>query len=210
MSRSHDAAGADSGEAPRPIDLHENGPFLVGCLAQLLLLEFDLVVQQLVLRADGDVLAHSHAEAARDETGDPGQDNRVRGFGRRAATPMIRQTLATSPSVTPNTVGRRTLEPRVSWGPAGAARTCRIALSTAIDSSVRSADRDHRLAHYGRPRSNEGSYSNQLIEHRVGERVIRSLGRTVPESSMNWLKNGMFTDSAIGIILRAVTTCLSC
>src|ERR1035437_6729055 len=37
------------------------------------------------------------------------------------ATPMIRLTLATRPSVAPNTEGRRMLEPRVSWGPVGAA-----------------------------------------------------------------------------------------
>src|ERR1035437_3106931 len=37
------------------------------------------------------------------------------------ATPMIRLTLATRPSVAPNTAGRRMLEPRVSWGLVGAA-----------------------------------------------------------------------------------------
>jgi hypothetical protein len=39
--------------------------------------------------------------------------------------PMIRLTLATRPSVAPNTVGRSTLEPRVSWGLDGAATRAR-------------------------------------------------------------------------------------
>src|SRR5450756_1861895 len=41
------------------------------------------------------------------------------------AMPMIRLTLATRPSVARNTVGRRTLEPRVSWGLDGAATRAR-------------------------------------------------------------------------------------
>jgi hypothetical protein len=38
---------------------------------------------------------------------------------------MIRLTLATRPSVAPKTVGRRTLEPRVSWGLVGVASRAR-------------------------------------------------------------------------------------
>jgi hypothetical protein len=38
---------------------------------------------------------------------------------------MIRLTLATRPSVAPNTVGRRMLEPRVSWGLVGVASRAR-------------------------------------------------------------------------------------
>src|SRR5450759_1760457 len=41
------------------------------------------------------------------------------------ATPMIRLTLATRPSVAPNTEGRRMLEPRVSWRLVGAASRSR-------------------------------------------------------------------------------------
>ena len=41
------------------------------------------------------------------------------------AMPMIRLTLDTSPSLAPKTVGRRMLEPRVSWGLAGGSKTDR-------------------------------------------------------------------------------------
>src|ERR1035437_473618 len=52
------------------------------------------------------------------------------------AMPMIRLTLATRPSVAPNTEGRRMLEPRVSWGLAGAAR-----MERNLDRTDRSAAR---------------------------------------------------------------------
>jgi hypothetical protein len=44
-------------------------------LAKLVALELDLVLEQLVLRADGDVLADGHAEAARQQTRDAREDD---------------------------------------------------------------------------------------------------------------------------------------
>ena len=59
----------------------------------------------------------------------------------------------------------------------------------------------------GRTRAATRASSSSIAS---AERVMASLGRTVPESSMNCVKNGMFTDSATVTILRAVRTCLSC
>src|SRR5450759_4627610 len=56
------------------------------------------------------------------------------------ATPMIRLTLATRPSVAPNTEGRRMLEPRVSWGLVGAASRGRN-----LDRMARTTSRDARV-----------------------------------------------------------------
>src|SRR5450759_4374125 len=56
------------------------------------------------------------------------------------ATPMIRLTLATRPSVAPNTEGRRMLEPRVSWGLVGAASRGRN-----LDRMARTTSQDARV-----------------------------------------------------------------
>jgi hypothetical protein len=57
-------------EAALAVDPGEDGPLLVTCLADLLALECDLVVEQLPLALDGDELAHRHAECPGEETGD--------------------------------------------------------------------------------------------------------------------------------------------
>jgi len=53
-------------------------------LAKLLAQELDLVLEQLVLRADGDVLADGHAEVARQRTRDAREDD---GMPSRRSTP---------------------------------------------------------------------------------------------------------------------------
>ena len=57
------------------VEPFEDPSFLLGDLAQLLALERDLVVEQLALTLHRDVLAHAHAERARDQARDASEDD---------------------------------------------------------------------------------------------------------------------------------------
>ena len=96
---------------------------LVGHLAQLLVLERELVLEQLALALDRDVLADAHAERARDEARDAGQDDDA-GAGFAPATPITSARFDTSPSLAPNTTGRRIPLTAVSCGAVAGGSAC--------------------------------------------------------------------------------------
>ena len=71
----HEGGRLFGGEPTIKVDLQEDGMLLLGYLAQLFALERDLVVEQLALASHRDVLTDAHAERARDEPRDAGQDD---------------------------------------------------------------------------------------------------------------------------------------
>ena len=108
-------------EAAPDVDVGQDPALLFGRLAQLEALELELVLEELALRLDRDILTDAHAECAGEEPSHAGQDDDP-GRGPAPATPITRARLLTSPSLAPNTIGRRTAFARVSWLLVGSGR----------------------------------------------------------------------------------------
>ncbi len=79
------------------VDLAQDVSFLIGRVVELVALQLDLVVEQLALRSDGDVLTDRHREAARQQTGHAGDDDRMGILARRSGHPHDQREVAHEP-----------------------------------------------------------------------------------------------------------------
>ncbi len=97
----------------RLVDERQLRRLLLGILGELVALGADLVLEHLALRADRDVLAGRHRERPRQQARHARDQHGV-AFALAPATPRMRQRFETSPSLAPNTAGRRLSPPACS------------------------------------------------------------------------------------------------